>query len=44
MDPVGKIFLWVYGLAAVIFIVLIVYLVIRRVRIKKNESFEKRDN
>ncbi|HON53574.1 MAG TPA: hypothetical protein PLS12_10225 [Bacteroidales bacterium] len=36
--------LYVYGIAIIVCIPIIVYLVIKRIRDKNNETFEKRDN
>jgi uncharacterized membrane protein len=44
MTRIANIILTIEGLVALIFIVLIVYLIIRRINIKQEEDFEKRDN
>jgi hypothetical protein len=44
MDSIGKIIIGVEGLIFVIVIVILIYLVIRRIRIKETENFEDRDN
>jgi len=44
MEPAAKVILWIYGAAAAIVIVLLIYLIGRRIEIKKKENFENRDN
>lgn len=44
MDLVPKLIILGYGIFAVVCIVLVVYLIVRRIRIKKNENFEDRSN
>jgi hypothetical protein len=44
MDSIGKIIIGVEGLIFVIVIILLIYLVVRRIRIKETENFEDRDN
>jgi len=44
MPNFAKIVLSAYGLAFAIAIILLVILIVRRIRIKKRESFENRDN
>jgi len=44
MDFLGKFILSAYGIAIAICIVLLVYLIIRRGKIKKSEDFEERNN
>ena len=44
MNTASTIILGVYGLAGLAIVILIVYLIIRRIKIKKDEDFEKRDN
>jgi len=34
----------IYGILGVTIIGLLIFLIIRRIRLKKNETFEKRDN
>ncbi len=44
MDTVGKVILWIYAIGAVIAVILLIYFIIRRIKIKKKEDFEERDN
>jgi hypothetical protein len=44
MDTAPIIILALYGLAALVALVLLIFLIRRRIRIKKEETFEKRDN
>ena len=44
MDTATSLILSLYGLAGLGILVVIVYLIIRRIKIKKKEDFEKRDN
>ncbi len=44
MEDIPGIILGIYGVAAVVVIGLIIYLIIRRINIKDKEDFEKRDN
>ena len=44
MDWVGKTVISLYGLAIAVCAVLIVYLIVRKQKIRKTENFEKRDN
>lgn len=44
MDITGKIVLTTYAVIAGIFLVLLVFLIIKRIRNKKTETFEQRDN
>lgn len=39
-----ELFFGIYGLFWLAVIVIIIYLIIRRVKLKKQEDFEKRDN
>jgi len=44
MDPAAKVILWIYGTVTAIVIVLLIFLIKRRIEIKKKENFEERDN
>jgi hypothetical protein len=44
MDNFPEIILSIYGLAGLVVLIIIIYLIIRRVKISKKEDFEKRDN
>ena len=44
MDSVATWILGIEGLIAVASLALLIYLIVRRVRIKKSETFEDRDN
>lgn len=44
MNALVKAIFGFYGLAFVVCIVLLVFIIIRRSKIKKKENFEKRDN
>jgi hypothetical protein len=44
MDRIGEIILGLYALAALVIIVLLIYLIDRRIKIKRKENFEDRDN
>lgn len=44
MDPVGRTVLCIYGIIAGIIVIVIVILIFRRIRIRKKEDFEKREN
>jgi hypothetical protein len=44
MDNFTEIMLSIYGLAGLVVLIIIIYLIIRRIRISKEEDFEKRDN
>ena len=44
MSFLGEVILSVYGLITGIVIILLVILIVRRVKTKKKEDFEKRDN
>ena len=44
MDTAAKWVLGIYGIIILVSIVVIVILIIRRVKIRKSEDFEKRDN
>ena len=44
MDTIGKIIIGMEGLIFIIIIILLIYLVVRRIRIKETENFEDRDN
>ena len=43
-ETLAKIFMSFYGIAIVGAIVIAIFLIIRRIKIKKTETFEKRDN
>lgn len=44
METVSWVILGIYFLVAAVAIIGIVYLIFRRIRIRKEENFEKRDN
>jgi len=44
MDRIGYLIMAIEGVFFLAAIVLLVYLIIRRIRLKKEEKFEKRDN
>jgi len=44
MDTLGRTVLGIYGVITAILLVLIVILIVRRIKIRKKEDFEKRDN
>jgi hypothetical protein len=44
MDTIPIIILTLYGVAAIVVIVLLIYLIRRRIRIKREENFEQRSN
>lgn len=44
MDFLGDIMLVIYLIFFVVFFMLLIYLIFRRIRIKKTENFEDRDN
>lgn len=44
MDSFSKILLSIYGLAGLIVLILIIYLIFRRIEKKKNKTLGKRDN
>lgn len=44
MGVVANVILWLYGAAIVAVIVLLIYLIYKRIQDKKTENFEDRDN
>lgn len=44
MEILPKIVVATQGILFVVIVVILIFLIVRRVRIKKNEDFEKRDN
>jgi len=44
MDSLGELILSIYGVLLGVAIILIIFLIIRRIKIKKSEDFEKRNN
>lgn len=44
LDNIGKIILSIYGLTGLIVLIIIIFLIVRRSRIRKQETFEKREN
>lgn len=44
MSSIVKIVLSIYGLFIGVVIILVIYLIIKRIKAKKLENFEKRDN
>lgn len=44
MGFIPKLIAGLYGIGTVVFVILIVYLIVRRIKIKKTETFGKRDN
>lgn len=44
MDPAGKVILTIYAIIGLLVIVALIYLIDKRLKDKKKETFEKRDN
>lgn len=44
MDPVAIWFIGIEGLVFLAIIIVIIFLIYRRIQIRKSENFEKRDN
>ncbi len=44
MDTVSKVLFSVYGIALLIVLVILVYLIVKRIDTKEREDFEKRSN
>ncbi len=44
MDTVALVIVWLYGTAIAAAIVLLIYLIFKRIKEKKSENFEDRDN